>query len=198
MLNTVKTAFVLILTGFLLAACQTPGPKQSFADITFAHLAPINMKVSKVEVVNDYKAQNDGHHVEDRFPVSPAKALEQWVTDRIKPVGGPDSGVLRLVITDGGVLETKLKKDKSITGTFTKQQTHRYNLTAGGRLEIYDSAGNRQGYSAAKATRTTTTREDVTLNEREEAWFKVTEKLLADFNQVMEDNIQEHLGKWMQ
>ncbi len=195
--NAMKIIFTALVTVLLAGGCQTPAQNQTFADITFAHLQPLNINVAKVEVENVYKAGAEPNHVEDRFPVSPAKALERWVVDRLKPVGGPDSGTLRLVITDAGVVETELAKDTSTKGVFTKQQSHRYDLQAGGRLEIYDAAGTRSGYSAAKATRSVTTREDISLNEREKIWFGVTEKLMADFNREMENNIRQYLGAWL-
>ena len=192
-----KTVVVLLTVGVLAGACETPPPIQTFAEITFAHLEPLNINVAKVEVENAYRTGGESGHVENRFPVPPVKAMEQWVVDRLKPIGGPASGKLRLVITDAGVLETVLKKDKSAKGVFTKQQSHRYDLTAGGRLEIYDAAGARAGYSVAKATRTVTTREDINLNEREKIWFGATEKLMADFNREMETNIRRYVGAWV-
>ncbi len=195
--NAMKIIFSVLVTGLLAGGCQTPAQTRTFADITFAHLQPLNIDVAKVEVENVYKAGAEPNHVEDRFPVSPAKALERWVIDRLKPVGGPDSGTLRLVITDAGVVETELAKDTSTKGVFTKQQSHRYDLQAGARLEIYDAAGTRSGYSTAKATRSVTTREDINLNEREKIWFGVTEKLMADFNREMENNIRQYLGAWL-
>ena len=195
--KVMKTVFAVVTVGVMAGACETPAPVQTFAEITFAHLEPLNINVEKVEVENAYKAGNEAGHVENRLPVPPVKAMEQWVIDRLKPVGGPASGKLRLVITEAGVLETVLKKDKSAKGVFTKQQSHRYDFEAGGRLEIYDAAGTRSGYSSAKATRTVTTREDINLNEREKIWFGATEKLMADFNREMENNIRRYLGAWL-
>ena len=195
--NPMKIIFTTLTVGLLAGACQTPVPIQTFAEITFAHLEPLNINVARVEVENAYKAGTEPGHVENRFPVPPVKAMEQWVMDRLKPVGGPDSGTLRLIITDAGVVETALEKDKTAKGVFTKQQSHRYDLEAGGRLEIYDAAGTRSGYSAAKATRSVTTREDINLNDREKIWFRATEELMADFNREMENNISRYLRVWL-
>jgi len=197
MLNTKSSVLSLIVVGVLVSGCQTPAPTASFADITFIHLAPINVNVAKIEVKNSYHAGIKGKHVEDRFPVSPAKALRRWAGDRLKPVGGPGSGTLRMTITDAGVIESKLKKDETVKGVFTTQQSHRYQLKAGGRLEIYDASGKRAASSDAQATRTVTTGEDITLNEREKVWFEATEKLMADFNRQMEREIHQFLGKWV-
>jgi len=197
MSNHIKIIFAVLTVGLLAGSCQTPVPAHKFAEITFAHLKPLKINVAKIEVKNDYRAGAEPGHVEDRFPVSPVTAMEQWVTDRLKPVGGPESGTLRMVITDAGVLETKLKKDTSAKGVFTKQQSHRYDLDAGGRVEVYDASGKRVGYSVAKATRTVSLREDLNLNEREKIWFGATEKLMADFNREMENNIRQYLGTWL-
>jgi hypothetical protein len=195
--NPMKIVFAAMTASLLAGACQTPAPTQTFADITFTHLEPLKIRVAEIEVENTYKSGSDGKHVESRFPVPPVKALERWVADRLQPVGGPDSGKLRLVITHAGVLETELVKDKTVTGAFTKQQTHRYELEAGGRLEIYDAAGTRVGHSESRAKRSITTPEGLSLNEREKIWFDVTERLMADFDREMEKNIRQYLAAWL-
>jgi len=192
-----KATFAIVVSGMLVSACSTPVPPPEHAQITFTHLAPLNLNVSRVEVKNEYRAEASGNHVEDRFPVSPATALERWATDRLKPVGGPASGVLRLIVTDASVVETGLKKDESVTGVFTHQQNLRYDLDAGGRIEIRDSTGTRVAFAAANATRSITTREDLNLNEREKIWFDTTEKLMGDFNREMERNIRQYLSAWL-
>lgn len=192
-----KIAAAAIVAAAVLGGCQTPVQRQSFAEMTFTNLAPIEVNVAEIEIENIHKAKAGANHVETRFPVSPSKALASWARDRLRPVGGAGSGKLRLIITDGGVVETALRKDKSVAGVFTKQQSHRYDLSAGGRLEVYDAGGERRGFSTAKATRSITTREDINLNEREKIWYDATEKLMADFNRVMEANIRGYLSDWI-
>ena len=135
-----------------LAACETPVQTQKLPDLTFAHLAPIKLNVAKIDVVVRYQPPLREPNVEHLFPTPPAKALKQWVKDRLRAAGG--SGVARLVIINASAVETPLSQKKGFTATFTKQQSQRYDATVEARLEISSSLG--QGATSAHATRFTT------------------------------------------
>ena len=49
----------------------------------------------------------------------------------------------------------------------------------------------------AVASRSITTPEGATLNDREKIWFETTEALMADFDDEMERQIRRHLGTWL-
>jgi len=178
-----------------LAGCETPVNVQNLPDITFAHLAPIPMNVASVQVENRFHPPLALPHVEHRIPVAPAKALTQWAKDRIKPVG--TSGTAKLIIEDAGVTETKLERDESLKGTFTKQQSHRYDLAVRASLVMLDAAGAERGVSEARSSRSITVREDLSLNDWEKTLFETTDHLLTDFNTEMESNIRRHLADWI-
>jgi len=195
--NPLKSIVVAMSIGLLASSCQTSVPTEKQPELTFSHLTPLEVNVASVEIKNAYKATPGVKHVEDRFPTSPAKALARWLADRIKPVGGPNSGKLRLVITDASIIETALKQDKSIKGTFTNQQTHSYDMVVGARAEILGYNGAERAYSTAKAMRTFTTPGNLSLNEREKIWFHATEKLMAGFNEEMEANMRQYLSSYL-
>jgi len=178
-----------------VAGCETPVNVQNLPDITFAHLAPIAMNVASVQVENRFSPPLALPHVEHRVPVAPAKALTQWAKDRIKPVGA--SGIAKLIIEDASVTETKLKRDDSLKGTFTKQQSHRYDLAVRASLVIIDAAGAERGVSEARSSRSITVREDLSLNDWEKTLFETTDHLLTDFNTEMESNVRRHLANWI-
>ncbi len=190
-------AAVLISTGFVLAGCSTPATVQTLPEMSFVHLGALNFNVEKVEIDNRYKPSSDGNHVEDRFATSPVVAIRTWAQDRLKPVGTAGSGTLRVIVNDASVKETDLKLDKSLKGTFTKQQSNRYDLNLDVALEILDASGKPVGFSAAKAFRSITTGEDMSLNDREKRWFEMTEKSMDDFNNEMESNIRRYLAGWL-
>jgi hypothetical protein len=178
-----------------VAGCETPVNVQNLPDITFAHLAPIAMNVASVQVENRFHPPLSLPHVEHRVPVAPAKALSQWAKDRIKPVGGV--GTAKLIIEDASVTETKLARDESLKGTFTKQQSHRYDLAVRASLVMLDGAGVERGVSEARSSRSITVREDLSLNDWEKTLFETTDHLLTDFNTEMESNIRRHLADWI-
>ena len=183
---------------FMVGACSTPVAVQTLPQMSFAHLSALNFDVETVEIDNKYQSPNNANQVENRFPTSPAAAIRTWALDRLKPVGAAGSGKLRVVINHAGVKETNLKVDKSLTGAFTKQQSNRYDLAMDVALEIIDGTGKQVGFSAAKASRSITTGEDISLNDREKRWFEMTENAMGDLDAEMESNIRRYLARWLQ
>jgi len=60
-----------------------------------------------------------------------------------------------------------------------------------------DANGIERGTATAAASRSITVREDISLNEREKTWFRIVDRLLADFNSEMEANLRQHLAPWL-
>lgn len=176
-----------------LTACETPVKSQKLPDLTFTHLAPIKLNVSKINVVLYYQSPLKAPNVEHLFPTLPATAIKQWARDRLRAVG--DSGEVQLVIVNASAVEKQLLQKKDFSSTFTRQQTKRYDATVEVRLRITSLLG--QGTTLVHATRFATVREDATINKRERAWFDLTEALVRDFDAVMEENIRQHLGRWL-
>jgi flagellar biosynthesis/type III secretory pathway protein FliH len=179
----------------LAAACDTAPPSQVFPDITFGHKPPILLNVRAVEVVSRYVSPLKAPNVEHRFPHSPEKVLRRWAQDRLKAVGR--EGTARFVIQEAGAVEAALAKEKGFKAAFTRQQSERYDAAVEAGLEILDARGQLRGYAAARATRSTTVAEDVSLLERERTWFRFTDELTKDFDVEIERQIREHLGGWM-
>ena len=187
------TLFILPVAALGLAACETPVSIQKLPELTYGHLPPLKLNVARIEVVVQYQAPLKEPNVEHLFPTPPLKALRRWASDRLRAVGR--SGTAKLFITDASAIETSLKKKTGVVATFTKQQSTRYDLTVDTVLEVSD--GRRTGRVSARVTRFSTLREDVTINERDRAWFDMTEALIKDFDAEMEKNIRQGLAGWV-
>lgn len=185
----------LLMATFLLAGCESSLPSQRLPDLTYAYLRPLTFDVGSVVTTLTYQAPLAAPNVDHLFPVPPADALRRWVTGRIKSGGG--AGDVRLVIVDASAIESKLAQEKGLTGAFTKEQTERYEARIEAILEIRDSSGAQLGFAEANVKRSTTIREDANINERELAWFQLTEALMNDFDAEMEKNILRYLSKWL-
>jgi len=196
-LHPIRLSSVLVAASLAIAGCEVTAPQQSLPELTFSHMTPINLAVGSVVVDNRYHQPTTGTYVESRFPTPPAQALERWATDRLKPVGTAADGTLKLVITDASVRETPLEKDSSFKGVFTKQQSHRYDMALRATIEITGRDGRKKGDSSAKATRTLTVREDLSLNEVEKRWLDATEDLVKDFDREMVRNLRQFLANWV-
>ncbi|HEX9701809.1 MAG TPA: hypothetical protein VGA19_03090 [Rhodospirillales bacterium] len=188
-----RFAFLVLPVALLLAACETAAPVQKLPEITFGHLPPIKLNVAKIEVVSRYQPPMKAPNVDHLFPTPPLAAIRKWAADRLRAVGS--SGTAQLVIDDASIIETPLERKKGFTATFTKQQEARYDLKAEVSLDVAD--GIKRGRAAARAARFVTTREDVTLNQRDRIWFEQTELLMNEFNAEMEKNIRQYLGAWL-
>ena len=188
-----KAIAALAVLVVALTACETPPPVLSFPELTYGHLGQIHLRVGAMDVVSEYRSPMAEPHVEHLFPVSPERALRQWAADRLKPEGA--EGVARFVITDARVTKTVLKKDETLTGKFTKQQTERYEAVMEAALEIQTGQG--RGRGAARVSRSVTVREDASLNDREQMWFDLIEDVMNDFNGEMDKQIRQHLVNWL-
>ena len=177
----------------LLAGCETQVPAQRLPDLTFAHLPPLNLAVQRIETTSRFVPTLRAPNVEHTFPVPPARALETWANQRLKAAGG--GAQARFTILDAAVTETKLARDTSMRGTFTKQQSERYDARVEVTVEIQD--GTRRGTATAIGSRWTTVGEDVSLNERERIKFNLIEGLMKDFDAELEKNIRQHLASWL-
>lgn len=188
---------VALSTALLAGACSTPVSNQVMPQMSFAHLGTLNFDVETIEIDNRYKTPDESRQIESRFSTPPVEAIRIWAIDRLKPVGAAGSGTLRVVINQANVKETDLKLDKGIKGAFTKQQSNRYDVSLDIAVEILDATGKQVGFSAAKAFRSLTTGEDISLNDREKKWFEMTEKTMAELNAEIESNIRRYLAAWL-
>ena len=178
-----------------LASCVTPPPRPAFPELTWAHLQPFALDVAEIEITSDYLPPLAPPHVEHLFPTPPQEAAERWARDRLRAAGGQDRATV--VITDARVIETKLAGSGGLTGLFTTEQAERYDAAVEVVIEIRSDRGFLDGLVRARAERSLTVPEDLTLNEREEVWFELVEALMADLNAELEANIQAHLQRFL-
>ncbi len=180
-----------------ISGCLATAPNQMLPKLTYLHMAPLNFAVEKVEIDNRYKAPNDPAYIENWFPTSPEIAIRSWAKERFKHVGNEGSGTLLIIINQASVRKYNLSLDTSLKGMFTKQQSNRYEVNIDVAIKLIDRKGNQMGFSAAQVTRSITTREDISLNDRDRLWLEVTEKTMEDFNREIDANIRQYLAVWL-
>lgn len=181
-----------------LGACATdqplPGP---VPQVGFAHLDKLSLRVGRVEVSSAYKSPMTAPNAEQRMPTSPERAMLDWARARLAAGDGRDNpAVARFVIEDAAVIETKLSKTEGLKGMLTNEPTERYDARAVALLAIEDPIRG-AGEVRVTARRSIEVSENATLAAREQRWFELVEKLMADFDSQMEDQIGRHLGPWL-
>ncbi len=184
----------IAIIGLLLAACASqPAPK--FPELTYTHLAPINLGVADIQIINNAGPATDANRVDNRMPVSPSTALSAWARDRLKANGV--SGTAFFTIEEASVVEVPLPRTSGITGAFTKDQAQRYDLKVRATLRLEGVPRVTQAFADSLVSRSQTVTEDVSLNERNQILFDLTETAMKDFDPAMEASIRQHLGAFV-
>ena len=186
---------VIPLSLVILAACEAAPLPPPIPEITFSHLAPIEIATAQIEVVEDYVPPLTPPNVEHKFPTPPAQAVRQWAKDRLHLVG--DDGVLRVIIRDASVIETKLEKTGGVRGAFTVDQSERYDARLEVVVEVRSVRGFQDAFASAIAERSRTVAEDISLYDRELVFFEMTKSMMDDLNAELEKNIRQFFARFV-
>src|SRR5437667_7686288 len=111
----------LICFSLFLAACSSTPHLPEPVGLAYLANKPIRLNVARVEVVKQYQSSSKPPHVENDFPVPPVAMIQQWVQDRLLPVG--KTGYAVVTIEDASVIETPLKATKGLKGMVTVDQS---------------------------------------------------------------------------
>jgi hypothetical protein len=180
---------------FALGACQSPPPRPTFPELTWTHLAPFRLDVAEIEIVSEYEPTFRPPNVEHLTPALPEGAARRWAEDRIEAAGR--EGRAKVIIREASIVEVPLALEEGVRGYVTTEQAERYDAVVEVEIEIRGPRGYRDGFAKARAERTRTVPEDITLNERERVWFELTDGLMKDFDAEMSKNIRQHLARFL-
>lgn len=187
---------VAVAATLAIAACQnTQPPMQKLPEISFAHLRPIQLDVGQLEIVSEFASPGRSPNIEHLMPVSPEAAAQRWAQDRLRPMGR--TGLARVVIRDAKVVEVPLAIDKGLTGSFKKEQETRYDASLDVAVQILDARQMVIGETMARATRSRTVAEGITLNQRDRILYDISEGLAKDIDEQMNQLIGNYLGRWV-
>ena len=188
--KVIRIAFVAAIAIAALAGCTPAPPHPQYPDIHFNNEQPIALSVGTVSLREDYTSSSEPPHVEQRFPVVPMHALENWAHDRLQASGGPDRAVVD--ITDASVVEAALPKQAGVSSWFTNQQSERYDMTIQVTINIVDPTGLVVRTATVRAARSQSVAEDISPDQRDQTWYNMTKQIMAAFDRQMESEIRNH------
>jgi hypothetical protein len=193
--NIAVAGFLILAMLPLLSACETPPAENRFPALTFEHLPAMNFNVGEVRIEDRYDAPGAPPNVEHVMPVAPATAAANWGRNRLVASGVSKTLVYR--VREGSVVETSLDTNESMTALLTTEQSERYKARVVVEMEIQDANGFTESTLKVTAERSVTVPEDSTLNDRDAAWFTLTDKLMNDLNEQLERTIREVMGIYL-
>src|SRR5436190_7558030 len=184
-------AFLSALLTACAPAAELPAP------IGLAYLAnkPIRLNIARVEVVKKYQSSSVPPHVENNFPVPPVAMIQQWVQDRLLPVG--KTGYAVVTIEDASVIETSLKGTPGFKGMFTVDQSEQYDANMSVKIEVFDDLGTLKSFAYARTKGSRTVGENLTLGQRRKVWIIMMEKIMNSLDAELDLNVRTYLKDYV-
>ena len=154
--------------------------------------APVQLKVSKIDVVPEFTPSFVRPNVEHLFPVSIEKTAEFWARDRLIAVDSNSNRTAEYIIKDASVTEEEVKAEQ----LFEKDKL-KYHATVSVVLRITDQERQTTAETYVEAWRELLIPIDTPLEEKERYWNDMVQKLFAAFNERMESKINQSLNMYV-
>jgi hypothetical protein len=195
-MNRIRTCAALVLLAVAVSACQAPPDAPKYPAIRFTDGPPIRLNVGRIQVVEAYRPPLAAPNVEHDFPVRPMAALAQWARDRLQAAG--TDGRAEVVIRDASVKEVDLKKSTGVRGALTTDQSERYDAAVEVEVRIIDGQNRERARASARAKRSRTVPEDITLIGREQVWYAMTVKIMKTIDEALRRQIDQSLTAYIE
>lgn len=186
---------ILVLVGFSLAACATSPPARNLDKISYSERPPIRLDVREIEIQRSYQPPSAAPNVDHLFPVPPAAGAQLWAADRLKAAGPLRRA--RFIVREAPVIEIALARAGGLTGTFTVDQSERYEARLVAELQILTEDDRVEASVTVEITHHRTVPENLTLNERVQVWHEMTRSLLDEMDRKLDATIKEALYAYL-
>jgi hypothetical protein len=176
-----KFRFLLsCLPPIALAGCGSPQAPQNFAPLDYSYLPPIVLKVSQLEVANNYVPTPSEATLIGQDPEPPATALMNMLSRRLVASGAPGTGTV--------TIETASidQVGDNLTGSMTVD------------VHLSSADGNSTGYTEASVSATQTAPDpDASPDDVRAALYGLTKRMMDNMNVQLQYQIQHNLGPWL-
>lgn len=193
----VKLAKIFTLAAVLLiSACagnNDVAEPRRYTEPRFDSQKPIELKVSKIDVVSEFTPSFTRPNVEHLFPVSIEKTARIWANDRLEAVDFASNRVAEFIIKDASVTEQEEKAPQ----LFHKDNL-KYRATLSVELKISSANGQSTAQTSIEAWRELTMPIDTSIEDKEKYWNEMVQKLFEEFNTRMAQNIHQYLNMYVQ
>ena len=195
-MNNIYKAFCCAMFLAVLSGCASvreAEPEPAMYSEPRYDQAPIQLKVSKIDVVPEFTPSFMRPNVEHLFPVSIEKTAEFWAQDRLAAVDSRSGRTAEFIIKDASVTEEEVKAEQ----LFDKDKL-KYHATLSVILRVTDQERQTTAETYVEAWRELLIPVDTPLEEKERYWNDVVKKLFDAFNERMESKINQSLNMYVQ
>ena len=183
--NPPPTSTMIIPAGdvdYVESDIELPKVSETYPEIHFSDKAPINLNVSKIDIVSKFKPTFRDPNVEHLMPVPLESGALNWAKDRLKATN-PDSKLnFRFIVWDASVKEDDIKASKMFARD-KSQYTARIDVA----LQAIGTDGDIVAETTAVSWRKVTVPSDISIAEREAVWYDLEKRVLHDFDSKIID-----------
>jgi hypothetical protein len=167
-----------LLAIFALTACGgPPPPPQVFPPLDYSYLPPIVLKVSNINVVNQYVPDPSAATLIGQDPEAPANALSDMLNRRVVAGGTPGNGIVTI---EAASIE---QVGNSYTGIMTV------------RVDVQSADGKSTGYTEASVTHSQSVPDDA--KDIPSTLYAMTKALMDTMNVQLQYQLQHNLSSWI-
>lgn len=190
LLSIIGAVLALGACGTLYGTPEEDLPK--YSEPRYTSEKPIELKVSKIDVVSEFTPTFTRPHVEHLFPVSIEKSAQLWAQDRLKAADFSSPKIAEVIIKDASVTE-ELEEGAQM---FERDKV-KYSARLVVSVKISDPNSLAQASTEVEAWRSLTIPADTDIAAKENYWNGMVQKLFDDFNDRMTANIYQYLNAFV-
>jgi|GEM_PF-2578530 len=184
LLGTVALSAVLI-------SC-TSGPVTSpVPTLKYDSIAPLYINAGTVNIVEEFKPQNDPKDISASFATAPKDTLRSYLEHRIRAAGGPSQ--LQIYIEEASVHHNVVEQDNKVVKWMKAGIQDEYVVTIRLRLNRDSAASGEVAQANMALQRSQAFAASLSLDEKERAQIQFLDSVMKEVDQAVTTTIRDKL-----
>lgn len=188
-MNRVITVLCFLCLAVVEAGCTFSSSVEGkpLPNLTFEHIAPLQVNVRDIEIINLYDPKKDSKDISSTFPTPPDIAVKRYAENRLQANG--KRGALKFIIEDSYIHHRYIESEGIVSKWLKLEGKDRYDVTMDIRFYIEYPDGRQSPHSVLKTERYISIPESVSIAEREFEQLGFIERLTEDIDQVVTNGL---------
>ncbi|MBN9543089.1 MAG: hypothetical protein J0G32_04775 [Alphaproteobacteria bacterium] len=182
----------------LASSCADFDDLIRYSDYSYHDLARYNFNVKDIVVEHLYQSPVVYPNAEHLAPISPDKAVSDWVKYNFFPTRGSED-ILKIVIVDASIVEKKVHVDTTYKDLFVKKQNINYEGRVELNFQIFEKGAlTPKATMEVNATMAHTGNNDDSPAQKERLLYDLTKSLLTGVANQVDNHVYNYLGTYVQ
>ena len=183
----------LFILAIFIVSCKTSTLEKIVFDHSNLNKFSFNVYEKKIKI--SYKSTLNDSFIEHVMKTSPAERVHAWLENNISNFGTMNK--LEVNIQEASVLRKEITTEKKVAGVMKQQDEYLYELNFLVKFNLYNDDKKLLATSDIKVSRSTTSSEFISLNERDHILNKLTLNSLNDLSDKSLELLKIHMSDFM-